>query len=393
MDTKLSRARRAGNRWVRTTLAQTLTRLASVESERRRRRFWRRGRWRLLLIVVLAFALPSIAGHSGQAHAPSAQASAQPTTQQAAATVGASATPAGVSTEVSLGAGGGPQAVTVPADSCGITDIQQCLSDFINTFLQQIAQWWQTQVNNVTALGFMFYTPDSVSYNAPIVQQIQTYSLTVVAAFLALVILVAGYNHMTGRTVSWTETLPQIVLCGMMAWGIQAILIFAIDLSNAFIQGLYGVNLNTIISGNSDTSTMGVIAFIFELILDLGLALESLARLALLDLLLAIAPIGVFCFALPQTRTWGRLWAEGFVATLLIQPVQAVVVVIGSWFMSNLTELFGPNFPPIVQLLLGIACAFLAIRVPAILGRFTHYGTDLRGQVSRLAMQLASAAT
>lgn len=384
MNASFSHVRGPGIRWARTTLVQALTRLASSNAEQRHRTFWGWGRWRLLLsVVVLALALPGVLGglRPPATHPippPAAMTAASPSTTT-------------ISPGSSWGAGG-PQAATIPADSCGITDIQQCLSDFINSFLSSIAQWWQTQVDNVSALGFVFFTPASVSYSAPIVQQIQAYSLTVVTAALALVFVIAGYNYMVGRSVTWTEVLPQIFFCGMMAFAIPSILVFAIDGSNDFLLGLQGVNLQNVLTNNTDTSTMGLIAFIFELILDLGLAIEALARLALLDLLLAIAPMGIFCFALPQTRTWGRLWAEGFVATLLIQPIQAVVVLIGSWFLANMTQLFGPNFPPIVQIMLGIACAFLAVRVPALLGRFTHYGTDLRGQVNRLVTALASGA-
>jgi hypothetical protein len=336
--------------------------------------------------LVLALLVPGLFGQVGGQHTPPTPAGAQ----QAASILRQATSQDGTLPGQSFGAGG-PQAVTVPADDCSITNIGQCLTDFINGFLSSIAQWWQTQVDNVTALGFIFSTPASVSYNAPIVSQIETYSLSVVGAFLALTFAIAGYNYMTGRSVTWTEILPQIFFCGMMAWAILPIMTFAIDLANDFIGGLQGVNLHNVMTGNTDTSTMGIIAFIFELILDMGLALESLARLALLDLLIAIAPIGIFCFALPQSRSWGRLWAEAFVATLLIQPLQAVVILIGSNLMATAVELFGPNFPPIVQILLGMACVYLAIRIPSMLSRVTHMAGDLRGQVTRAITALAAA--
>lgn len=367
-----------------------LSRVQRTEEPKRPRRGllrWRRVRL-LLLVLVLAIALPGVLWHLGGANTNAGQVTTQPTASAYAPASSPASTP---SSESSRGAGG-PQVATIPADDCGITNIEACLSDFINNFLSSIANWWQTQVNNVVSLGFMFYTPPPLTYDAPIVQQIQAYSLTVIAAVLALFFAIAGYNYMAGRSVSWTEILPQIFFCGMMAWGIQALLVFAIDGSNDFILGLQGVNLNNVITGKTDTSTMGLIAFIFELVLDLGLSLEALARLALLDFLLAIAPIGIFCFALPQTRAWGRLWAEGFVAALLIQPLQAVIVLIASSFMSNLVQLFGPNFPPIAQLLLGMASVYLAIRVPSMLSRVTHMAGDLRGQVTRAVMAAASAA-
>lgn len=387
MRDSFSRVGRTGVRWLRSRLARGLqARLsASTEPKRRRSGILRLSRWRLLLLVLmLAAVLPGLLPLAGRSSIATAQATTQ---REDALSVSA---PTQESPQSSRGAGG-PQTAAIPNDDCGITNIQACLTDFINSFLSSIAQWWQTQVNNVSALGFIFFTPASVSYDAPIIQQIQAYSLTVVGAVLALVFAIAGYNYMGGRSVTWTEILPQIFLCGMMAWGIQSLLVFAIDGSNDFILGLQGVNLQNVITNNTDTSTMGLIAFIFELVLDLALAIEALARLALLDFLLAIAPIGIFCFALPQTRAWGRLWAEGFVAALLIQPLQAIIILIGSSFMANVTQLFGPNFPPIVQILLGMACVYLAIRVPSMLSRVTHMAGDLRGQVTRAAMMLAAA--
>jgi hypothetical protein len=374
---------RAGRRLrlqAQSVLARYIARPPDQREPYQHRGFWTRHPWRLaLLVVVLALLVPGLLGQAGGHRTPPTPAITQQASQ------------GGVAPGQSFGAGG-PQAATASADDCGITNIGACLTDFINGFLSSIAQWWQTQVDNVTALGFIFSTPASVTYNALIVSQIETYSLSVVGAFLALTFAIAGYNYMTERSVTWTEILPQIFFCGMMAWAIMPIMTFAIDLANDFIGGLQGVNLHNVMTGNTDTSTMGIIAFIFELILDMGLALESLARLALLDLLIAIAPIGIFCFALPQSRSWGRLWAEAFVATLLIQPLQAVVVLIGSNLMATAVELFGPNFPPIVQILLGMACVYLAIRIPSMLSRVTHMAGDLRGQVTRVVQALATAA-
>lgn len=290
-----------------------------------------------------------------------------------------------------------PQTPQLPA-GCDFTDVGCWFNEAISNFMQGVRDWWLLQVSSFTGLGIIFSTPALLSYNEPHIQKLYTFSLGVALLLLSLFLAVAGYNHLLGKSVEWSETLPKIITCALIAWGFQPLIPFFINLSNDFIGAFNAALGQSFFSGPgqdpNDPSFMGLLAFICLLIMDVLLGLEAIARLALLDVLIILAPLGIMCAALPQTRGWSRLWGEAFAATILIQPIQAVVVGVGSVFLSSLgpyLQSFGLSFPPIVQVLAGIAAFFLALRVPSLLlSRATHVVGDVQRQAIRVAAYLAS---
>lgn len=285
------------------------------------------------------------------------------------------------------------------ANGCGVTDLSSCINDWITSFTKDtLAAQLKQQLDNITALGFFFQTPDSLTYNAQPVQEMYTYVLGVVGALLTFILAVAGFNHMTGRSTSWSETLPQVILCGVMAFGFQPFLAAFIQLSNDFIFGMqFAVGAQPTFpayGGDAGNVFLDLLAFIVELLGDLLLALEGLARLALLDLLIALAPLGIICYALPQSRAWGRMWSEALAATILIQPIQAVLIMLGAKFISLIASFFQAGIPPIVQVLVGIASVYVALKVPTmLLSRATHVVSDFQEEFNKAAgMALRAAA-
>ena len=105
------------------------------------------------------------------------------------------------------------------------------------------------------------------------------------------------------------------------------------------------------------------------------------------------APLGIICYVLPQTRAWGKLWAEAFAATILMQPIQATLVVLGAKFLSLLGVYFIGGLPPFVQVLVGITSILTALFVPRLLlSRATSVVSDFHAEATRLATRLATAA-
>jgi hypothetical protein len=119
-----------------------------------------------------------------------------------------------------------------------------------------------------------------------------------------------------------------------------------------------------------------VIAYLSELLLAVLLSLQLLARIALLDLLIIVAPLGLVCFALPQTQAWARLWAQAFVSTLLAQFLQLLCIAMGSALSAvtaqataNLVSSLGSpdwSVSP-VMLLVAIVSYVLAFKIPGML--------------------------
>ena len=62
-------------------------------------------------------------------------------------------------------------------------------------------------------------------------------------------------------------------------------------------------------------------------------------RLALIDILLALAPIALGLWILPHTAGWGRHWLRLFMTTVfefsVFQPTQKGTVLMGSRFGCN----------------------------------------------------------
>ncbi|HLW01813.1 MAG TPA: hypothetical protein VKT82_24380 [Ktedonobacterales bacterium] len=283
-----------------------------------------------------------------------------------------------------------PHGAQVPADDCGVTNLTSCFNSWITSFLQNpVESWWKQQVDTFQTYGFIFKTPAPLTYDAPPVKEMYTFALAVVGALLVILLAVSGLNYMLGRSTSWSETLPQIILCGLMAFAFQPFIAMFIQLGNDFIDGMqaavlvkpsfpgYGIGANAI---------MDILAAVVELAADILLALEALARLALLDLLIALAPLGIMCYALPQSRAWGRMWAEAFVATILIQPIQTTLVMLGAKMIALVAGfLTVPSLPPTVQVLVGLASISLALKVPSLLlGRATHVVTDFHNESVKL---------
>jgi hypothetical protein len=347
---------------------------------------WLRSLWCWWLLLVVAF-LVSSAPHSAQ------RASAPVAAQHY------------FSPLVALAPLAAPASAAARADDCGVTDLTSCINDWINTFVQDnVADWFQKQVDyfnqqqqdNAEGYGFVFQTPDSLTYHAQPVEEMYHYALAAFAALLLVLLAIAGLNLMLGRSTSWSETLPPLIYCTLMAFAFQPFIAMFIQLSNDFIFGMQfavGVAPTFPAYGAGSDVFMDLIALIFELIGDLLLALEALARLALLDLLIALAPLGIMCYALPQTRGWGRMWAEAFTATILIQPIQATLVMLGAKFLSLLAAFIQGPLPPVVQVLVGLASIIMALYVPRmLLSRATHVVADFHQETAQIGRVIAAAA-
>jgi hypothetical protein len=93
-----------------------------------------------------------------------------------------------------------------------------------------------------------------------------------------------------------------------------------------------------------------------------------LVRLALLFLLIVLAPLGLLCFGLPQTQGYGRLWTSTFTVTLFVQFFQVVTLALGGMLISS-TESTGllSLDTGIVSLLVSTAVIYLVLSIPGMI--------------------------
>jgi hypothetical protein len=87
-------------------------------------------------------------------------------------------------------------------------------------------------------------------------------------------------------------------------------------------------------------------------------------RLALVDVLLILAPLAALLWILPQSQAWGRLWGTLFVGTVFAQCVQVLTLRLG---FDLATAMPPATAAGLVQPLLGIAVLALALKIPGLM--------------------------
>lgn len=126
------------------------------------------------------------------------------------------------------------------------------------------------------------------------------------------------------------ELLPRLLLGAILVntagWWVR----LAIDVNNAMCS-VFGAgpppNLADTLA-HSMPPTELLIGLIY-VVMGLLLVLQQLMRLALVDVLIILAPLAAVCWILPQSHGWGRLWDSLFVGTVFAQAVQVLALRVG----------------------------------------------------------------
>src|SRR6266566_2670443 len=266
-----------------------------------------------------------------------------------------------------------------------------CAPFDVNCWLGQAAQWIAQNIFNVlqplvdainqSSLNFITQTPAAGTYQNATVMQF-TWSISVVNAAVAIFIIIAGYNIMIARQIGadyyeLMEFLPRLALAVLAAnFSLFFIRLF-IDLENALnldVINLFSLTIlsNTIVGiFHGNLLGAGLLAFVLAIILgvmDLLVAWQMLVRLALLILLIVLAPLAILCGALHQTQGYLRLWISTFAATIFIQFFQVLTLAIGGTLISyvaaaNLFNLGGT----LLSIITSSAVLYLVLRIPGML--------------------------
>jgi hypothetical protein len=165
----------------------------------------------------------------------------------------------------------------------------------------------------------------------------------------------------------------------------------AIDANNALCAAIGGAELPGFDRVDPARDVfLDLIVFVVYLVTCLLLLLQQLMRLALVDVLLVLAPLGLACWILPQTQSWARLWSSAFLATVFTQFVQVVTLKLGASLLTS-----GPQAPDaaVVSLLLGLAVVWLTMRIPRLIVLDLESGFGLAGLNSRVPGAVRAART
>jgi hypothetical protein len=254
-----------------------------------------------------------------------------------------------------------------------LTVIGKALLEAIRGFVD-----WALGIGD-SSLNFVTRTPAEGTYGSPTVRSLWDFSRALVNVALAAIVMWGGFNvivkeHTRSPYHEVMELLPRLILAALAA---NLTLEFArglIDANNAIAAGVGQVGL----PGYDQASpTQEGIALVFTAlaygIVAILLVLQMLMRLALIDMLIVLAPVASLLWVLPQTEGWARWWANLLPITVFQQAVQMMVLRLGSALMVELTP--GSLSNALLTLLLGIAVCWLTLKVPSLLrGQVHHAG-------------------
>lgn len=116
----------------------------------------------------------------------------------------------------------------------------------------------------------------------------------------------------------------------------------------------------------------GILAFLVAIVpyvaLLIVLAVIYAVRLVELFVLAAVAPLALVCAIHPAVDSLARAWAAELCAVLLLQPAQALLLVL---FQVALVDLSGAT-SAVEALVSSLALLYLTLRLPGWLRRFAH---------------------
>jgi len=272
-----------------------------------------------------------------------------------------------------------------PFDGLDALNPRTWASDLVNALLTTIGEALITAMRGFTdwalgfgdsSLNFVTRTPAEGTYASPTVRSLWDYSRAIVNAALAVIVLWGGLNvmvkeHTRSPYHEAMELLPRLLLGALAANLSLSFARFLIDLNNAIAGGVGQVGLPGYDQATPTQEGMALIITALAYgVVSILLVLQMLMRLALLDLLIILAPVAMLLWVLPQTQGWFRWWVDLFPVTVFQQALQVMTLRLGASLMVELTP--GSVSNATLTLFLGIAVCWLTLKVPALLHRAGH---------------------
>ena len=259
-------------------------------------------------------------------------------------------------------------------------------------------------------------TPPNLTYGHELVQQawmvvwaITSGALVVILGWMGLSLIMS--EHLGRQQTGWREMVPRLFL-GLVTAATSlwwcALIIDVADAVSGFIAVELNVSpgdllrapLNTLLTA-VQAGSVGMAQLLALLYLVYGffvlyVIVQMVLRLALIDILLALAPIALGLWILPHTAGWGRQWLRLFMTTVFQQAVQLIALALGFGFLNEFAAVaaFEPVQDLIWKLLMSLAFVYMATRVPSMLGNagtfdswlsMLYFGMNLPGSMVRSA--------
>ena len=257
-------------------------------------------------------------------------------------------------------------------------------------------------------------TPPELTYQHPLVREawgvvwaIVSGSLVVILGWIGLTLIVG--EHLGRPQAGWREIVPRLVL-GLVAaatslWWCALVIDVAANVSGFIAVSLevtpgdlvrapLGTLLGAVQAGSVGMAVLLALLYLVYGFFVLYVVVQLVLRLALLDVLLALAPVALGLWILPHTAGWGRHWLRLFMITAFQQSVQLIALALAFGFLNEYATFVAlePVRDAVWKLLMSVAFVYLATRVPSMLGAAgafdswlgaLYFGMSLPGSVFR----------
>ena len=227
------------------------------------------------------------------------------------------------------------------------------------------------------------YAHDIVRHAWMVVWAVTSGALVLILGWMGLTLVMS--EHLGSRQAGWREMVPRLVL-GLVAaasslWWCALVL----DVADA-VSGFIAVSLNVtpgdllraplntfltaVQAGSVGMAQLLALLYLVYGFFVLYVIVQMVLRLALIDILLALAPIALGLWILPHTAGWGRNWLRLFMTTVFQQAIQLIALALGFGFLNEFAQVaaFEPVQDLIWKLLLSLSFVYMATRVPSMLG-------------------------
>ena len=265
-------------------------------------------------------------------------------------------------------------------------------------------------------------TPAHLTYDHELVRQawavvwaVTSGALVVIVAWMGINMIVA--EHLGRPTAGWRQMFPRLAL-GLVAAATSlwwcALVIDVAHAVSGFVAASLGVSpgdllrssagtlLTAVTAGSVGMALLLAVLYLFYGFFVLYVLVQMIVRLALIDLLLALAPVALGLWILPQTAGWGRTWLRTFLTTVFQQAVQLIALALAFGFLADFAAIseFEPVRDLLWKLLMSLAFVYLTTRVPALMGgggtfdawlNTLYFGMSLPGAIARSARSVGTA--
>ncbi|HVC42618.1 MAG TPA: conjugal transfer protein TrbL family protein [Candidatus Saccharimonadales bacterium] len=205
-----------------------------------------------------------------------------------------------------------------------------------------------------------------------------------VGAVLVYASLRSIFEHSIHARYALHLVIPRVMASLVMVHGSAYFIQMAVDLNNAIggiVQSLGGpLTMNTLPwSGSMSAATVSIIQGsqdLFHAVFALGvvvavviLVLSYVIRIAMLDILVVLAPLAALCSVLPDTRRYAYTWLRLFMVAVFMQAVQLIILRVAT------AVGFGAG-SGIAESLFALAILWIVLKVPGTLHAATHVETN-----------------